>query len=132
MAAGVVGAHDVAGHGQDVAVVGVGDVGGDDATALDGRLHHHGGIGHAGDDAVAAREVLPVGFGAEGVFRHQRAPLVKDAGGEPLVAVGVDGAEAAAHHGHGLEAAVEGLFVRYGVHAAGQAAHDAGVVLRQL
>ena len=60
-------------HGEDQPPLLVGEAGGDQRAAVERRLHHQHALRQAGDDAVAAREIVRQWWGAECKFTHDRA-----------------------------------------------------------
>src|SRR3712207_1036112 len=74
-AAGGGGGEDGAGDGEDVAALVGGEVDGDQGAGAGGGLDDEDGEGKAGDDPVAGRKILGVGFAAGRVVGEEGALL---------------------------------------------------------
>jgi hypothetical protein len=73
VAAFAAGRVDAPGHGEDLPAILIGEVGGDERAAGEVGLDHHGAQRHAGHQAVADGERLPVGRAVEGELGDDRA-----------------------------------------------------------
>ena len=102
---------DAARKGKHVAMVLTRQTGGDQSSAMLGRLHQHTGIRHASHDAVAPHEVHLVGIGSCHVLGEQ-STLRKHFHGCFTVARRIQLVESVGQHAHCREAVVQRLTVR--------------------
>ena len=111
----------MAGHGEHLAALLGGGAGGDEGAGAPRRLHDQDGQRNAGDDAVAAREVLGARHEARRVLADEAAHLA-DPGLQLGVLGRIDVVEAAREHGD--RAGRQRRLVRGPVDAAGEARGD--------
>ena len=92
---------------------------------LESRLGDQRAQRHAGQDAVAAREVVRLGPRAQRVLaEHRAAARIDDSRGQIAVLARVELVQPARHHRQGSPAPLQRRLVGQAVHAVGQAADD--------
>ena len=108
-------------HGEAVALVALGQRGGDERAAFASRFHDDDGVGHARHDAVAAEEVVAFRLRAGQEF-GQQAALGQHVGSRLAVDGGVDAVQAVGQYGDSGHAVGQGGAVGGDVDAVGQSA----------
>lgn len=123
-----VGIGDASGEGEDFALVGGGNGGGDEGATFLGSLHNDRSIAEGGNDAVACGEESRVDGGAGGIFGDEGTAGLEDSFGQGTVLGRVDLVEAMSEDGNSGQLVLEGSGVGGGVDAVGQSADYRGVV----